>query len=94
MKENSSNKDMNTTMEALSHIKRVESPEGLYDKILLTIQKKQEEIIPLYRVRSAAAILLFALSIEFYAASKTEKRTSETSIGTLVYLPSNMIYND
>ncbi|MFK7757371.1 MAG: hypothetical protein AB8B53_10615 [Flavobacteriales bacterium] len=92
MNDLTSNSSEMNRLNALKHIKRVEVRESLYADISAAVHSAR--IIPLAKLRAAAAVLLCLISLEVYVVSQTKVKTASDSVETLVPITQNSIYHE
>ncbi len=90
----SSKGNMNTSLEILKKIKKVEVSEQLYDSVLQKIEAQKKLVIQPVWVMVASVALLAFLSLEVYIVKQNHTIKVEKSIEYLVEIPNNSLYNE
>lgn len=94
MKKMSSDTIMETYFEKLATIKKVQVPEGLFDKINNRIATEKPKVVPLWFMRVAAALILCLLSVDAIVIVSKSKGRASSGSEILAPVQNNMLYHD
>lgn len=80
-------------LDILNKIKPVNPPSDLYDRIQLKIGQREIATVPMYWVRTVAAIFICVLALEGFQVIRSKKKKMN-DIEMLVPLTSNELYHE
>lgn len=85
---------MEKIFEILKSIKKVETSENLYDKILKKIEQHKNSKINIVWVRIVAGVLLLMFSVEVFLIRNSLIEQEKTSLKSVLPTIDNMLYNE
>jgi|TARA_R110000737_G_scaffold353477_1_gene405917 hypothetical protein len=91
----SSKEQVENKLDILNKVQRVETPDGMYENILMKIQNKKKNTISLTWIRTSAAAIFILIAAETYLLTSTsfsEQNENTASIESIIPNDNNTLY--
>lgn len=93
MRQVTSNKQMDKSLELLNNIRRVDTPGHVYQNVLSAITEQKQETVSVHWMRVAAAVLLLFLAADIYIVINHSNK-AHASVESAAPIQNNLFYNE
>jgi hypothetical protein len=85
---------MKTSIETLKHIKKVDPPQDLFNKIAKRIEEQRKKTVKPLWVGIAASLLLGLFLLDIAIISKQKQHTAQNAIEQIIPQTNNTLYHE